>query len=499
MQARAVDEGPSSRGPPAERRDVVPARSSSLTEFEKAKKLRLLSRKHKTMDTPSLVKAYNDETGKTEQQLLAAWIHRYGELENKDHISDAIRELAELTKMNPRTDQDYILHKFIYNEIRNRLKQNRYPDRNVGKALHEALLWTHSDHFLNESLPKLTQNILSTLSASPQMYNAVFEDYEATFLALRQSIVRLRERSSSTLSWTAWQALRRTIREKRQTLKNSLKYYPVSFHFSLIEQGIESLDVIDRPFVAQLLQCAGCSSCSLTRLLRGSSASNSHRDASSMRRGTSAKSSQWYHLYCKLEEARLKTLRSGTDAKMFLPDYEELMDSQGAMEEGESRTALRFGIIHELCQLSLHGTDRVRSEMTEKLLELSKREVEVGHDWIKERVIFEALLEAVYRVHKKGNLRNETEKALRDLTAINSPLQEEVRVEWLGSATVEDKIRMQADEMTATWQRSLFGEIARQVGYIPFAVIRKNIEGLKDAYKTHSFTTVRADDSMGQG
>ena len=65
------------------------------------------------MDTPSLVKAYNDETGKTEQQLLTAWIHRYGELENKDHISDAIRELAELTKMNPRTNQDYILHKLI--------------------------------------------------------------------------------------------------------------------------------------------------------------------------------------------------------------------------------------------------------------------------------------------------------------------------------------------------------------------------------------------------
>ena len=492
MHPRAADEGSSSGGPPE--RSFVSEKSSSLTEFDKAKMSRKLSRMHSIVDTPSLVKAYNDEPEKTKQQILAEWIYRYREIQDKSQISDAIRELAELTKIKPRADQDLSLLRFIFGEIRDRLKPRGYPEKNVGKALYEALLWTHPDHFLNESLTKMTQNVLSSLSSSPQMYNTIFEDYEATFLSLRQAIVRLRDLSHAEVSWTDWQALRKTVKEKRQTLMSSFKYYPVSFHFNIIEQGIECLDVTDLPFVAQLLNCASCDSCSLMKLVRGSSSSNAHGDASFSRRGMGANSAQWYQLYCELEDARLKTLRNKTDAVKFLRKYDELKKRQETIVKGESRTALRFGIIHELCQLSLHGTDDVRQETTMKLLELSSTDVR-NNDWINERVIFEALLEAVYRVHKKGNLRRETAEALREMTKMESPLQQEVVVEWLGSVTVEDKLRMQDDEMTATWQRNLlFNAIARQVGYIPFAVIRKNIEGLKKAYTSDSFTTVRADE-----
>ena len=503
-RTRASDEE-MSQGEPSTgaRRNAPRPHDSDVQEVDDPKLLRAVSKKYSIDSTQSLVAAYNASTDGRERGVLFRWLRQYNRRNEECLSADTVFEYAQLAKIIPFTVQDEeLLRKLVY-ALRFRLRQGEFIDsESIAEALWIALTWVEASVYNDTAqLVVVAKDLVSSLSSSPRLTRQNLAKHEATFLALHQTFFLLHVIGRTSLCEEEKKQLRRAVAKKMEEMKLSITYYPVCFHFSLIQQAIERLEIEDAPSSLEQAKrytmsglYGGLHAFHLLRRLASGDidpvavecAYKRSQDAAAYA-GVSAK--QWYDLLQILAAARYQAIKDETKIELFMVAYNVVMDGQRKTRKQDLK-ALRYGIVQETRLLTRQGCCKsVRKEATMKLMDVATNHAVVDN-WIDDADVLTSLLDAVYEVHATGEYKEETTKVLQELQQSCEGRGRETLALWLDGDTMENKLRMQSRQETNQERAAVFDKIGREVGYLPLVTIRSNLEDLKETYQQDNFAKV---------
>ena len=472
------------------------------------KLLRVVSRKYGIDSTKSLVAAYNASTDRRERGVLFRWLRQYNRRNEECLSPDAVREYAQLAKIVPCTVRDGdLLRKLVY-DLRCRLRQGESIDNeNISEALWIALTWVESSVY-NDTAPLVVvaKDLITSLSSRSRLTRRNFAKQEATFLALHQAFFLLHVIGRTSLCEEEKKALRRALAKKKEEMKPSIAhYYPVRFHFSLIQQAIERLETEDAPSMLEQTRRYTMSGLYggltalhfLRRLASGDidpvAVEGAYRRSQDAMANAGVSAKEWYDLLQILAAARYQATKDEKKLELFVVAFNVVMDGQRRTRQQDLK-ALRYGIIQEIKLLTRQGSsESVRKEATTKLMDVAINHA-VSDRWLDDADLLTSLLDAVYEIHATGENQQEAATVLHRLqqSCEGGGGGGETLATWLDGDTMEDKLRMQGRQETNEDRADVFGEIAREVGYLPLVAIRSNVEDLKETYRHDNFAKVNS-------
>ena len=479
---------------------------SDIQELNDPKLLRAVSKKHNIDSTKSLVAAYNATTDKTEQGVLLPWLRQYTTRNEELSRPETVFEYAELAKIVPCTNQDESLLRNFISALCRRVSEckGEVLHENVAKALFSAFTWIEPS-VCDEpgQLKNLASDLMSSLSSRLELTRQNFSRHEASFLAIHQVFFLLHVIGRYRLSEDEKKQFRHAIAQKEKDMEPSLQYYPLPFYLKLIQQAIERLEAKDAPSPITSVKTYAASGLwgvayiwHLLRELAGGDINPATvedlymkcRDAIAYA-GVSQR--QWYDLLQVLVSARLFALKTAAKIELFRSAYDFVIKGQSEMKHKEDQKALRYGIIQEIKMLANQGPcEDVRQEATAKLIDLATNHA-VGEGWNDDSDLLLALLDAVHEIHMIGECKPRTAEALRVMVRSCQDHAKETLATWLGDDTKEDKLQMQQRREEANREcEKVFTSIGRDVGYLPLATIRANVEDLKSRYLAEDFAKV---------
>ena len=474
-----------------------------LRERDEPKLLRALSIQHDIKRTMELVRTYNRTDDMDERNVLYKWLESFSKNKERCLRPNAIFQYAELAKIKTRSERDIDLVKTMLGDIRQIIPTDRFAEKNTGLALYRALLWIDSKVADDVStMVSLAEKLLASLCPTQELYAETFEEVEGTFLALPLIIHHIQKVAPYRLCWYEKQDLRTLAVKKRQVLMDSFTYYPARFHYELLEQSIKRLNARQHvPFSARMLQCPLLKCCNAVQTInsfRSSFSVSTKRvtledtieEIREIAKAPRVREDQWYMLLQALTAAKLQTVKDETHMELFMKVVEAVMECQQKMRGREGIKKLRFGLVHELCQLLTFGSIEVREKAEDELLLLATSRVN-DENWFKDTDIFDAVIRAVHQVHTRGIRPTETTTILRTLSDTPGPLHKKAFLTWLGSGSLEDKLNMMPEARQSLAHRDeLSAEIGEKVGYIPLEEVHRNIDDLKQKYLDMSFAMV---------
>ena len=495
--------------PPAGQSAFQTARSTMpgtfLRERDEPKLLRALSIQHDIKRTAELVTTYNRTDDVDERNVLYKWLESFSTNKERCLRPGAILQYAQLAKIKTRSDRDTDLVKTMLSDLCSKIPNDRFAEKNVSLALYRALMWIDSSVADDVStMVSLGEKLLASLCPTLELYAETFEEFEGTFLALPLIIHHIQKVAPYRLCWYEKKELRTAANKKRQVLKDSFTYYPARFHYDLLEQSIKRLNARQHvPFSVRMMECPILNCCSAVQTynsFRSSSSAYTYRvvtledtieEIREIAKAPRIREDQWYVLLQALTAAKLQTVKDETKMELFLKVLEALMESQQKMRGREGVKKLRFGTVHELCQLLTYGSEEVQKKAEEELLSLADKRAS-EENWFRDVDIFDAVIRAVHQVHIRGGMQStETASLLRTLSKTPSTLHRKAFLTWLGSGCLEDKLNMLPEsERRVADREELSAEIGEKIGYIPLEEVHRNIDDLKQKYKDMSFSMV---------
>ena len=507
MQVQVVEEEPTAGGPSeVEEHNCAYSPHSDVQELNDPKLLRAVSKKLNIDSTKSLVSAYNSTTDKTERSVLLPWLRQYNTRNEEFSRPETFLDYAELAKVVPCTSQDEgLLRDFVRALCRRSHEcEGEILHENVAKALFSSLTWIESS-VCDEpgQLRNLATDLMSSLSSRLELTRQNFSAYEASFLAIHQVFFLSHIISRGRMPEEDQNDLRRAIVMKRKEMRRSITYYPVRFYFELIQQAIERLETEDAPsritsagrFAVSGLWGAAHTLHFFRRLAVGDINPAILKDLYMKLRDAIANAGvsqrQWYDLLQVLISARLCALKAPAKIELFISAYDFVMEKQSEMRHNEDQKALRYGIIQEIKMLANQGPcENVRQEATSKLIDLATNHA-VGEGWNHDADLLLALLDALHEIHVTGECKPITADALLETVRLSQDHAKETLATWLGDDTMEDKLRKQQRREEANREcEKVFTSIGRNVGYLPLATIRANVEDLRSRYLAEDFAIV---------
>ena len=475
-----------------------------VPEMDDPKLLRALARKHNIENTKSLVAAYNVTTDRNERGVLLRWLRQYNRRDEKISRPETLFEYAELAKIVPRTRQDKDLLRSFVSVLHSRpsLYKDKFLDESIAKALFSALAWVEFSVYNDPAqFVVLATDIVSSLSSRPRLTRKNFSQYEATFLALHQTFFLMHTIGRGSLIESEKEDLRRAVVRKKEEMQHSLKHYPVRFNFELIQQAVERLEIEDAPSrftKAKRYAVSGLyGGLHVFHFLRKlvdvdidpAAVEDAYRRCRKAIANAGVSERQWYDLLQVLTAARLHALKAEAKIELFIEAYAVVMEGQSKMGQENARKTLRYGIIQEIKILANQGScASVRKEAITKLIELATEAV--LENWICDSDLLIALLDAVHEVHMMREDEPRTAEALRKMNRCCQEHARETLTVWLDGDTMEDKLLKKRQEETNKECEKVFISIGRDVGYIPLATIRANVEDLKQTYLHDNFAKV---------
>ena len=504
MQPQTSVQGPTAGGPSASGGDGRPHQSDSdVEELDNPKLLRAVARKCGIESTKSLVTAYNATTDKDERGVLLRWLRQYNRRNQDCSRPEAVLEYAELAKIVPRVVQEErLLRNFVY-ALRGRIHEGEFLDERIAKALFTSLTWVEASVYDDPAqLVVLATDLVSSLSCRPRLTKKNFSQYEATFLAIHQTFFLLHTIGRGSLIEGEKKDLRRAVAKKKEEMKYSITHYPVHFSFELIRQAVERLEIEDAP--SRLTKAKRYTATGLyggmhlfhflRKLVGGDidpmAIEDAYRKSQEAIASAGVSERQWYDLLEILTAARLCALKTEAKIELFIKSYEVVMEGQSKTRQKEEQKALRYGIIQEVKILAIQGSSGdVRKEATTKLIDLATNYA-VLERWMDDADLLVAFLNAVHEIHLIGEYKPRTEEVLREMVRFCRDHANEILVEWLGERNLEDKLQMKRQRETKKEREELFVSIGRDVGYLPTATIRANVEDLKNTYLHDNFAKV---------
>ena len=506
MQAQATDEGPSGGGPSASSADEG---SQSITvnaaaeERHDLRVLRAVAKKYDIGSTKSFVVAYNATTDESERTVLLGWLRKYNERRDECVKPKTVLEYAELARITPRSLEDKGILKNLIGSLRLCIRPDEFLEENVAAALYKALVYVDPSVYVGGAeLVGVARRLCCSLSPEPRLTRENFAEYEATFLALRQTLSLLMETNQSGVYEKEKRELRQAVAEKERVMELSCKYYPVRFHFKTLRQAVECIGTEDVPScLAHAMQYIGRGLCGflyvfhcVRNLAGGDIDPAALEDACTKFRGVIANMGMpkkpWFDTFKNLMTARQEAAKDEMKLGLFETNYGAAMEHQKNMKNRENLKALRYGIVRELRTLALEGlSENARDVAMAKLVDLTTHQI-VNEGWTNDSDILIALLDAMCELHGTGQRREIIKNALLGLHQFCEGLAQGALVEWLGENSVKHKLREQSRSRVIVERKNLCIKIGRDVGYIPLAVVKAKREKLRSRYLTDAFATV---------
>ena len=492
--------------PPASGSGVIRAPDFNIQQRTGPKLLRTVAKKHNISSTKSLVAAYNAATDENERAVLLRWLRKYGEGSIDCLKPEVVLEYAELAKVAHVSEQDAkVLRKLVYG-LGSLIRPGVFLDEDVASALFSALTWVDSAVYDDPAqLVVLANKLLFSLSSEPRLTKRNLARYEANFLALHQVFFHLHSIGRGDLLEEEKKNFRRAVAEKRDEMKLSIEHYPVFFHFELIQQAIERLEIEDAP--SHLTQAkrhavsglyGGMHVFHFLRKLAGgdidpASIEDAYRKVRTAIDTAGVSEREWYDLLQILTASRVRALKEEKKREVFSLACDAAMEGQRRTRREDEQKALRFGIIQEMKLLasekdSSHGC---REEATKKLVELATNHA-ISENWIIDADILIAISDALHVIHITGEQNQETVEALRTIQQSCDERAKVTFTAWLDGNTIEEKLQIQCQEDTDDEHEDLFAKTGAALGYRHPCTVCSNIEGLKETYLHDNFATVSA-------
>ena len=470
--------------------------------------LRAVAKKRNIVSTKSLVTAYNTTTDANERAVLRDWLRKYGERRNECLKPKAVLEYAELAKVANVSEQDAEGLKELIRGLGSQVLPGEFLDEEYAKALLSALTWV--DAGVHDDIAQLTDlafDLLRSLSSRPRLTEQNFHKYEATFLCINQVFILLQSIGRGHLLEQEKKEFRQVIVQKREEMERSIAYYPVAFHFELIQQAVERLEIEDAPsrltktkrYAASGLYGGMHVLHFLRKLAGGDVDPASMEDA--YRRGRAAIANagvwerEWYDILQLLTAARLGTLKEENKCELLALAYDAAMEGQRKTTTVNHQKALRFGIVQEMRLLTSDRDSSYdgRKMATDKLIEMATDQG-ISENWIHDADILTAILDALHLVYLTGEEKQETAETLHKIQQSCDERAIGTLTVWLDGNTIEEKLQMQRQKHTGNEHGDLFAATGAAVGYLHPSTIRSNVEDLKRTYLHDNFATVSAFD-----
>ena len=509
MQTQALNEelsakGPSASGSGGNRR--LP--ESNIQGKHASRLLRAVAKKHNIVSTESLVAAYNATTVLNERAVLHNWLLKYGETKEDCLKPKAVLEYSELAKVAHFSEQDARVPRNLVYDLGSLIHRDEFLDENVAKALLSALTW--ADVTVYDDLAQLfvlAKRLLFSLSSELRLTKHNFAKHEASFLALSQVLFLLQSVGRGYVLEEEKKALRQAVAQKRDEMKLSVQYYPVFFHFELIQQAVERLEVEDTP--SRLTKAARYTASGLyggmlafhfLRKLVGGDIDPASIEAA-YRKGRAAIASarvselKWYDILQILTAARLSALKEEKKNELLALAYDVVMEGQRKTTREANQKALRYGIVQEMRLLASDkgASQDGRKKASTKLVELATNQA-ISENWTHDTDILTEILDALLAIYTTGEENQEIAEAFRTIQQSCDERTKEAFTTWQDGNTIEEKIQIQCQEDTNKEQIDVFIKTGVAVGYLHPSTICSNIDDLKRTYLHDGFATVSACD-----
>ena len=360
MQYQPLDEELPVGGPSASEsggRPYLP--DLNIQQRYHSKLLRALARKHDIVSTKSLVAAYNATTDENERSVLLVWLREYGQRSDECLEANAVLESAELAEIAPVFEQDGdILRQLVY-VLRSRIRPDEFLDEYTAKDQFSGLTWMDTTAYDDlAQLIALVKKLLFSLSSEPRLNKHNFAKNEANFLALYQVLFLLQSIGRGYVLEEEKNDLRQVVAQKRVLLELSVLYYPVFFHFKLVQQAVERSEIEDAPFrhthakrhTASGLYGEGFH---FLRVLAGDdidpiSIEDPYRRGRAAIVNAEVSERKWYDILQILTVARIRVLKKEKTCEIFLFALEAAMEGRRKTTRENEQKALKSGITQEL-------------------------------------------------------------------------------------------------------------------------------------------------------
>ena len=504
MPSRGVGDVSPSGDPSAQTRVALSKMSPYDRERYERRLLRRLAWKHEIDSTAQLVKAYNEVDDSEDRRILLKWLEEFAEKSQENGGVEVTLEYTQLAKIKPRRDGADRLLRSLFSDLYRVIPEDDYAKPEIATALHEALLFTHKKIIEDDTLLlPLAEQFLKSLSMHPDLQAVDFEGYRPTFVALHLIVFYLRETCYSGLYPEDKRMLLKEVARKRQELRNSFSYYPLRFHFTLIEQSIQRLATREN-CISQALRCVTLGYCGIARLLHYSAEPphlSIEPEALKKRFGDSGKNAmtcpahQQAAMICllqDLEAARVLVVRGGEETVLdiFFEGLDALVKVQSNRKRDVDLKMLRFGALYELSQILIHGKENVQKKAEKRFLELTENHI-LEEGWINDDDIFEVFFEEALRIRAKGEYAKRIDVFFEGLKKhfIGSG-KESISQRIRFDESLQHSITLQSEQEKRLWYEGLCCQVGKEMGYIPIEEIRSNIEYLKERYCSNENVTV---------
>ena len=189
------------------------------------------------------------------------------------------------------------------------------------------------------------KKLLFSLSSEPRLTKRNFAKHQTNFLILHQVFFHLHSIGRGALLEKEKKDLRVAVAQKRDEMKLSIAYYPVFFHFELIQQAVERLEIEDAP--SHLAQAKRYTASGLyggmhllhflRKLAGGDIDPASIEDAYKRGRAAIANArvseKEWYDIIQILTAARVLVLKDEKKCEIFSLAHDAAMEGQRKKEE----------------------------------------------------------------------------------------------------------------------------------------------------------------------
>ena len=499
-KCQSLDEKLPAEVPSASGSGVIRAPDFKIRGRNRPKFLRAVAKKYNILNTKSLVAAYNATTDVNERSVLFEWLRKYGERSADCIKPKTVLEYAELAKVAKVSEQDGNVLRELVKALGSQIRPSEFLEENVAKALYIALTWVDSGVYDDTSrLTDLGLDLLNSLSSRPRLKKENFLKYEAHFLCIHQVFFLLQSIGRGNLLEQEKNTLRQVVALKREAMRLSRMYYPVSFHFDLIQQGVERLEIKDDP--SDLTKAKRYAASGLYGLMHAfhilrklaggdidpESMEVAYRKARAAIANAGVLEREWYDILQILTAARLRALKEEKKCELLALACNAAIEGQLKTRREKEQKALRFGIVQELRLLASDkdSTCDVRREATVKLVELATNQA-ISENWIRDADILITILDALHIIRAIDEQNQEISEAL---PKIQQSCDERTRAtfrSWLDGHTMEGQ------EDTDDEHEDLLAKTGAAIGYRHPCTVRSSIEDLKRTYLRDIFATVSA-------
>jgi HEAT repeat protein len=483
----------------------------------------LIEQRDDLQDTESIVKAFNNSSG-LEMIALQRWLEGYIDWFTAQPIENLretdLEEYSSLADIQPKTQEHKsLVQRYLFSLV-NKIESNTHGRIPVIRTLYYSLMSVNKDVFEENPtfLIQLGNDLLDKLNSEKAVFTkSTYPSYQPLLYALHQTLVLIQViapcqwRTSKESDEDKRVALYYHFKEKLEAIKdNGEAYYPFVYHSMVLLQSLSRLENkkglcqkenINRLYKGDQGRCYidKVIGSLLTLDVDTYSLETSYESLRVALEKKRVEAKDWYDLLQVINQAAFLSLTSDNETNtenfycLFKNDIKQLLTvtktdqiqafffpdlNKILLDNEEAERALHYGIVGQLRELALESPlAMIRLECLLQLESLTQTE-----NWAEDAELMEELLDSLAMIAKQRQkerqlesskakdiletLRNSIpqEATKRGRNRINlTPSQQTIK-DWLGKATLEEKLEEKEEAKIAQDLGRVYSKVSESLG-----------------------------------